>query len=293
MDGTVTATGTAVLKRQPELMRVQVEVQAKGKDLKEALTKLKVRRETARSQLAMLKSVPGSIEFGEAAVTVGKTERQRQLELMIMQRLRTGPEKKPAPIKQNLPVIVASTLKVDLPLTAADPDELLLAASELQEQVKALDLGGLKELQKMSPEEEEVAKGLKEFLHDPATLGGQPGEPTFLFVSKISEDDRAKIMAEAFDQARQEAARLAKAAGAELGPLTRLHNPMADLTVDQNEVPNADSLLRKLLGVRTSPTADSAPSPNEAVGKQPEKVTYRVTVTASFLLKMPPPRSKR
>jgi len=52
--------------------------------------------------------------------------------------------------------------------------------------------------------------------------GPPRGEPIFVYVSKISEDEQLKARAEAFKQAQREASKLAKAAGVELGPLSHL-----------------------------------------------------------------------
>src|ERR1700736_3021940 len=82
-DSTVAATGTAVLRRQPDLLRVQVDLLAKGKDLKEALAKLKTRQEAARARLAGLKPIPGSIETGDPVLNTGKNDRQRLLEILL------------------------------------------------------------------------------------------------------------------------------------------------------------------------------------------------------------------
>src|SRR5262249_35618174 len=105
-EGAVTGQGMVELKRQPDTLRVQVEILARGKDLKEALNKLKERREAARQQVASLGAVKESIEFGEPSAGSGKSDRQRELERMVGERIRPRVEKKGAKPKAA-PSVVA------------------------------------------------------------------------------------------------------------------------------------------------------------------------------------------
>src|SRR4051812_5222260 len=51
-DGTVTAIGTATVERKPDVVRMQVELSAEGKDVKEALASLKSQEKAVREKLA-------------------------------------------------------------------------------------------------------------------------------------------------------------------------------------------------------------------------------------------------
>src|SRR5256885_8146488 len=73
---TVAAQGTVELQRQPEVLRVQVEVLAKGKDLAEALTKLRERRQAAQKQLTAMGVANTNVEFGEPRLSSEKTQQQ-------------------------------------------------------------------------------------------------------------------------------------------------------------------------------------------------------------------------
>src|SRR5262245_57665004 len=94
------------IKRQPNTLRVQVEVMAKGKDLKEALGKLKERREAVKQQLATLGATKDAIEFGEPSAGSGKTDRQRELERLVNERIRKT-VKKDAKAKEAAPVVAS------------------------------------------------------------------------------------------------------------------------------------------------------------------------------------------
>src|SRR5205823_8939928 len=81
--GTVTGHGSVELKRQPDVLRVQVDVLARGKDVTEALGKLRQRRQTAQKHLEQLGVAANAIEFGKPAIV---TERNNQQRHMIMMR---------------------------------------------------------------------------------------------------------------------------------------------------------------------------------------------------------------
>jgi uncharacterized protein YggE len=279
----VTGLGSVEIKRQPEVLRVQVEVLAKGKDVADALAKLKERRAAAEKKLADLGAAKEAVAFGEPALTAEKTDRQRQMEMMVRDRLSRKGGKNDPKAKQPPAVVVSATLKAELPLKAGTPEEFLALAHGLTEKIKAADLGGQKELKQLSPQEEEAAE---ETAAEVGMSGEEPqrGEPLILYVSKISEEEHDKALAEAFQKARREAGRLARSAGAELGPLHHLANTSqsgGDIDPEMYAYSRAN-YYRMMQGNRSG--EDRA---TEAVGVQPGKTTFRVMVTASFLVKKP------
>lgn len=282
--GTVTGQGTVELKRQPEILRVQVEVLAKSKDLKEALAKLKDRRQAVHKQLEKLGVAKDTVVFSEPVLTPEKTDRQRQMEMMIQQRLNRSGKKKDTKAKEPEAVVISATLKAEFPLNAKTPEDVLLIAQDLQDKIKAADLAGLKELKQLSPQEEELAE-------EAGNLGGfredgepQRGEPQFLFVSKISEEEYNKALAEAYQKAKREAGRLAKAAGTELGALHHLDN--TSQTANEND--DSPAMYNRTTFYRGRYTPSSTEDqPREAIGFQSGKATFRVTISASFVLKKP------
>jgi uncharacterized protein YggE len=281
--GTVTGQSYVDLKKPPEVLRVQIEILAKGKDLKEALARLKERREAIKSRLAALGAIKDAVVFGEPALGGEKTEQQKQLAILVEQRLRAGGGKPAAKSKSEPPAVVSTWLRFEVPLKAANPEDLLLVAQGLQDKILAADLGGTKELQKLSPQEEEIAEE-----NQIAQMMGQEGapkrgEPAFSFVSKITDEDLARAQAEAFQKARQEAMKLARAAGAELGPLQHLESQNAGASGEEAMIYYRQQRFQ-------APVPQGLPGITgpEAVGAQPGQITYRVAVTAAFLLKGPP-----
>jgi uncharacterized protein YggE len=290
-EGTVTGQGTADVKKPPEFLRVQVEVLARGKDLREALARLKERQGAARKQLATLGAAQGTVAFGDPVANPEKNDQQRMMERMVMARMRARQGKPGAKPKVAPPVAVSATLKADLPLKASGADELLLAAESLQEKIKAADLGGLKEFEKASPQEEELAEENQE-----SGMQGQQGEvkrgePVFVFVAKVSEEERAKALAEAFRKAKRQAGQLARAAGAELGALHHLDGQYPGVPGEDSPYAYNSYAMRALQQLRMAQAAaDPDEQAGEALSPQPGPVTYRVAVAAAFTLK--PARDK-
>jgi uncharacterized protein YggE len=287
--GSITGTGTAQIERLPEVMRMRVIVTAKGSTLEEALAALKDKTEAAKSQLATLGADKGGVKLDEPQIAVENSDRRRQMEMMMAQRLRGG-KRSAKKDETKQPVAVSSTLTAEWPLQAKSGEELLVAATALQEKVKAADLAGAKEASKLTPEEQEALEEMEAQGFDP--YGGEeakPGEPMFLFVASIAEADREKAEAEAFQKAKQHATRLAKAAGAGLGKLTSLAGD-SQPGVDESDYANpyagyAQPAAYRMLQMMRS--GDQPDAESEALGATPAKVTYRVTMTASFELKAP------
>lgn len=274
-DGAVVGSGSVVVKRDAQFLRVQVEVLARGKDLKEALARLKQRKEAARTQLVALGAARDAAEFGDVAVSAEAENQQANMERLLRERIRNG-TKKPAEKEEGPPVTVSVPLKVDLPLKADGPEELLLASQALQEKIRAADLGGLKEVAKGTPKEEEAAE---EAVGQRGENGTPRGEPVFLFVVRVSDEERDKALAEAFSKARKDAERLARAAGQGLGSLKQLTNLSPD---GDDSAARYNAYLMRERGISV-PVGDG--QSGEAVGMQPTGITFRVAVSASFQLK--------
>src|SRR5260370_41864196 len=118
--GTVTGQGTFELKRQPEHLRVQVDVLAKGKDVKEALAKLREQRQAAQKQLEALGFDPKSIDFGEPKITTEKSDRGRHMQRMMRLRRNQGKKTTQKPTEPP-PLSAPPSPKPDVPLAPPPP----------------------------------------------------------------------------------------------------------------------------------------------------------------------------
>jgi uncharacterized protein YggE len=284
---TVVGRGLFELKKQPEMLRVQVEVFAKGKDLKEALAKLRLRRLATQKFLESIGAASNSIEFTEAAVNPEKADRQRRIGMMMMRmRAQQGGKPTKEKPKEAPPILVISNLKAEIKLPAGDAEELLLATHSLEQKIKAADIAGTKDIQQLTPQDEEQAA--EEMGEDNDPDARKPGEPMFFYVRKLSEKEHAGAIGQAFKKARRDALQLAVAAGVELGPLDHLESDMG-VEVNQGvEDSNSESaLMRQFVEHgRMSGTAEENTTP-EAIGMQPSKVFFRVALTATFEVKKP------
>ncbi len=280
-EGTVSGQGSVTIEKPADILRLQAEITAVGKDVKEALTKLKAREASLRKQFAELGTSEGAITMDDPKVGGGATDRAAQMQRMVMARMqqRGGAASKPSEGPKS--VTVSAAVKVEWPLKASSPEELLIAATSLQEKAKAIDLSAKKDTDGMSEEEQEVAEESGAVFPDGGE-GPKPGEPVFVFVRRISDEERAKAVADAFAKARTEATHLAKAAGMELGALRTLNS--RDLsTIDRDNMGYEAMYMQQMYYGMAQ--RGLTPQPNEAIGMEPGKVTFRITVNAGFALK--------
>jgi uncharacterized protein YggE len=287
--GAVSGSGQEVIKRAPELLRMQIELSAKGKTLTEALKKLEARRESALGHLAKIGADRDSVKIGDVRMDASTSDRQRQMEMMVRQRMRQSGQKNKKTAEQ--PLTVSCSLASEWKLAGKTPEERLIEIHAIQEKAHAADLAGLKSEAK-SPEEEELAEELGEDMASTVYFpnGGEdeakPGEPIFLCVSKISAEDRSQALAAAFAKAREQAEELSKAAGAELGALQSLSEGgnfgNAAMAGYSDYYANArNQIVWRALAAQG---AGAEPNSNEAIGAQPGDVSLSVSVTATFQL---------
>ncbi|MFI5456339.1 MAG: SIMPL domain-containing protein [Isosphaerales bacterium] len=284
--GTVSGSGTVVLKRMPDLLRMKVDVIAQGKTTKEALASLKDRREAVQGQLATLGAAKDSIVFDAPQINTTVLQARQQMAMMIQARM--GNRTKKSAKKAAAPVVISTRLNAEWPLKGKDVEALLLEISQLQESIKAADLAGKKDLEKLAGEDEEVSQELEglqaNFGYDPSQA--QPGAATFTLVCKIAAQDHSQALADAFLKAKARAEETAKAAGAELGPLRQLGSQAqsgSDPETAENQMQAYYRMMQSGGGGGGKPAEPA--NVQEAQGTQPGEVVYRVTISAAFDLK--------
>lgn len=288
----VSGQGQFDLKRQPEFLRVHVDVLAKARSAKDALVKLQERRQYARGKLESMGAAAESIEFGEPAIVTESDPRERQMQAMMwqqaMMQAAQGGKKPAAKGKEAPPVVVSCSLKAQIRLTAPNPEDMLLLTHGLEERIKAADIGGLKALKQASPQDEEM---MQEQMQAMGMAGEEQhirGQPIFMYVSKISAEDRSRAVREAFKRAERQASELAAAAGLVLGPVHHLEETPVPGMETETVIPIEMGLMRETRMAATQIADDKAGI--EAIGAQPSKVVYRVALTASFELRRIRPR---
>lgn len=291
-DGTVTGVGSAAVERRPELVRMQVDISADGKDAKEALANLKAAEKGVREKLAKLGADEKAVKVEDAHVSNPTTnDRRARMEAMIRARSGGG-GKKPTTAPAQPPVHVTATVKAEWPVKAQSADDLIAEGHELQAKVKAANLVAAPAKEGLTPEQEEEAEERAGMAAAGMDGEGNPGEPVFVYVIKVTDAERAKATADAFKRAKEEADRLAKAAGAELGALRQLASqagPEADAS-SFGGFDYSSPYGRAVYGLYQRQQQQQAGGGDgsgaaEAIGLMPGKVTYRVAVTAAFAIK--------
>ncbi|MGD0517896.1 MAG: SIMPL domain-containing protein [Thermoguttaceae bacterium] len=280
----VSANGMATLKRKPTVLRMYLELAAKGSSLDEALKKMTQRRENARAQLETLNAKKESINFGDPGLSGAKSPRQRQIESMVMARMQSR-GKKPAKTPSAAPVTATVILTAQWSLETETPEQMLVLAQTLQDKVKAADLAGSKEAEKLSPEEEELAEEATQMMGSSGEQQTPAGQPYFMFIAKLSKEDREKLLSEAFAKAKSQAADLAKAADVELGPLTGLSGQCAgqrNFGDEEYNPYNNSSSIRRMLAQQTAEGTDE--TRYEAMSNDPASVSFHGMVQAYFRL---------
>ena len=178
---------------------------------------------------------------------------------------------------------VSAVLTARWPLASGNAADVLVTATELREKIMAADLSGSKENQKLSPEEEELAEETESMAvqaYGNVQQQQQPGAPAFSYVLKLTPEEQAKLLADAFADVRNKAKLLATAADKTLGPLAKISSP--SLAQPENDM--MSRWQAQAYGLPYTGTTELAAESDEVSRDQPGTVAHAVSVTASFTL---------
>lgn len=275
----VVGTASVIIEREPNVMRLQMMIEGQGKDVKEALSRLKEKETADREKLQKLGAAEGSVKFSDAQ----PAEVNPQLQMQRMIQMRTGNAPRPA---KNQPVVatLTSVLTAEWTLNGKHGDDLLVDSQDLEDKIKAADLSAGASDKALTPEQQEIVEENQGM----AGNEGQPNprDPVFIFVCKISDEDCDAARAGAYKKARDDAQRLAKAAGIELGSIRQIGGAAAPVPVGDRTGMYAGMNSQLAMYYQMMQQQQQQPvgpsDPQEAVGTQPGKVGYRVTVYVSF-----------
>ena len=280
-EGTISGNGVVTLKPQPGILRLQVDLTAEGKDMKDALAKLKEAQNAIKPQVLSLGASEASVSFQTPRVGNATNDRRQQMERMMRSRMAKKATTAGAP---GTPVTLTTTLKAEWPRKSAAAEEMLVTSQELKQKVQAI-IKAASRTNAASEEEREEAEGSPDMSNMPYDDGSpKPGEPMIIFVGKVSDDELAKATADAFKKAKDEAARLAKAAGAELGALRMLSGQAAFPSMDES-YGGYNPYYQRLMYMAAQQQRGGGDASREAVGMDPGSVKMDVTVMASFGIK--------
>lgn len=291
----VGSTGTITVRRQPNQLRMFIELKGKGDSIETALAKLKERRDAAIAQLESLGADKGSIKPSDPSLsTAAQNNQQAQLQQMIRMQMQMGGRRRSTPkgLKAPRSVEVSATLTAEWPLEAKSAEDLLVITETLKEKVKAAKLSGTDEPEELSAEEQELAEEMTGMMMNSGSEQVDTGAPQFFYVAEISDEDRDKALAEAFVKAKVQAARLARAADVTLGPLVGLSgqdggtnaygsNPYADYMSAFSGDYEQQQYLQQLLAKNFSDD-HAAAKENTTVASEPGALKFTFSVYAVF-----------
>lgn len=308
-DTTLASEGAATLRPRPTALRVQVELRAYGSSVKVALERLAGRRQRAFQKLEKLGAEKGRIVLGspevvqltplDASPAGPRVARVRRASLAMAPQAtaraaagrpwtRTRLVAEPKRAEGRL-FGAARRLTADWPLADTDLDRLLVAAQELREKIEAADVGGAAEAQDLTPAERELLNEVRRQQPEPdaaaphgASLVDEPPGPDFLYVARISPQQRKQLQSEAFGKAKSRAASLAEVAGVRLGRLYDLLCQFEAATpADSYDYAESDYPAEAPTG-RLALLAVSAG--DETTGRGLRSLRFTVLVTATFRL---------
>jgi hypothetical protein len=264
---TVVATGSAFMKVRPQFLRVKILLIADGKDLKGALAALALQRETAKAALGAL-NPDAEVAADDPVAGPGPISAQ-QRQALIDSAIKVAKLHKTSPL-----AIVSAVLTVEWSLPPASPDDALVVATELEEKIKAAVPKHADAPR--TPEEQEIYDEMQNHPDDGSDPNAmKPDQPVFQFVHKMSDDERARLTADAAAQAKRGAAQLAAAAGRPLGAL-RCVSFAGEKVGDENIWTN---YLRTLTGQPDNPAAQ-----DEVTSDGPQATIFSLQVSVKYSL---------
>lgn len=278
----INGSGSAEIAHPANILRMQVEVTAEGKTIPEAIAALKARREATKAQFTQAGATADSITFSDARVYSDQSEQARRMEMMMRQRM-NGP-KAAAKANQEEIVKLATTAKAEWALKGT-PDELLARSLELKKQIEQMlktskPAAGPATAPTEAAEEAEEEGGVQLSGMDNGEV--KPGTPVFLYVLKITPEEREKALASAFEKAKENAAQAAKAAGVQLAGLQQL-SQQSTSNANRMGYYGGDAMTRMMYQMIQGQDSDAGGSGGtEAIGMEASSVKLMVMVNATW-----------
>jgi uncharacterized protein YggE len=265
------------MRRPADHVRLDVQVESRGKDVKEAFTKLKELEADVLKRIEAAQE--GALEFSPPRIEADNDQQNAYARMMANMGNPAARKKPVAPSG----VSVTATLRANWEIKGDSPDAISLAAYELVTKLKAAapwkpPAAGNELKAQQEQEEAEENVGANPF----AAAMPKPGQPTFSYTATFPAADIARATADAFHSAKQRADELAKSAGKSLGELVSLEGQATSVSG------TADNPLAEYMAALQGQGAQkpsTAINPDLVTGDQPGAVTAQVTVTAEFQMK--------
>lgn len=276
----MTGVGSVEITRQPNTLLMTLTLRGRGPDVIKSLESLNARKEKALDKLNQLGANEDTIEFGEPTLSSGMSQQQQQMQQMLRQHMRaSGRDEVEVPDV----LTVSRQLSAEWPLSAKTSDELLIQVVALTKKIREADVAGSKEADELTPEEQELAEEMEGLQQQMGMSEDEsdPGDPQFVYLSKISEEEYNAGISDAFKKAEKKAGLLATATGTKLGPLWTVAVRDSE---SQARMQQRNWQYNRYGRAYAEPDVDLSEGQRAAIGYQPGEVTYTIYVQAAFRL---------
>jgi hypothetical protein len=274
---TVTCSGVVTVRQRPSLLLMKVRVRATEATLELGLAKLKEQHESTSRWLTRLGAVRvecGEPHFADQAEQDAMT-RSRAATAKAMRKLAPGAAR-PADHERGVRAVLTATWEIG----SMSAEETLVLVDRLR--FEAAEDAGEPEPTEPTPPwaspEEQIQKIMMAQVQQLTQPPEDDGAPVFLFVARLDTEQLEKAAAAAFSRARENAERLARAAGMQLGQLGSLHVGHA---VDHAR---PDRLMDRHRCAALLAGCSYEPGEHEAVSDDPRAAEFAVSVSVSYSL---------
>jgi hypothetical protein len=180
-------------------------------------------------------------------------------------------------------------LKAEWPLTATEPAKALSLASQIEQKIKAEDLAGKKDMEKLSSADQEA---LEESEGQPSYGEYGPdqeeGQILLLYVAKVSKKDQAETLKKAFDKAKAQAEQMVAAAGMRLGAIRQVRSGMDSATSQLREFGEmADNPYAYRMMQQLAAGGLDGEDQTEAIAAAPGSLKHHAMLTGTFQMVQP------
>jgi hypothetical protein len=273
----VLVSRSVVISKQPEVMKMSLDVVSGGMKIEEALQQHSILKTHLRTKFQELGADPASIQFSDIkSFNMSQEEwwtynKRRLMWISSDKRIHTAEEKPTA-----IPVIVSSVLTAEWRLEPLKNSEPLGHVVSLQKKIYA-------SLSKVKSEGLLLDDSQQEFAEAFGITFPSLEAPMFAFAASINHDEKRQAMEEAIEEARSEADLMAAAAKVKLGKLLSIRKKEASIITEP------DSMF--IIGPKYSPAgytlfsqleSEEDLSLSEVIGVNAQKAQLKITVTLGF-----------
>ncbi len=283
----VQVRGTGRQRFQPTFVRVRWRVYAYGKSARSALKKLRACRSELEKRIAGLDAPRPTHRFGAAVEHRPSEGRMAQMQAQIMRAAMGqggGDEDKPKDrVRLAMPVLLEWNLAGRRP---EDQQREMDAIRDQLREMEVLKTGDDDEDDSAGDDEDHAGDGdskVADTADAPSPRIRIEDGPTFFYVRRLTDDDMNAVARRAFENARSQAARLARSAGRSLGALQRLSDSILS-SMDQRQREAQEMMA--MFGRQLPRFDEEEDRPGtELVSDKLKPIAYRVEMTATFTLK--------